>query len=550
MIPIIYFRQSALRQIIAAANNSGANETGGMLLGQVHCPANGRVMVVEQSKGPGPNARLEPHGFRPDIDYYIRLRAANPQLQYLGEWHKHPVAKAGWSRQDLDQARDILANESVEELLCPICFTEIDGHGKTQLHCQCFYISRDFDSFCPVSYQVIADARQSAAPLRQAIIQSRLVRSFLASRRPYRIINADCYYSAGVVHLYTRPLLANAQAILINSKRCSQVQLPGDVELAIAITSRRNKPPKLHSYTVNNGAASELATQVVALHTGIFRRNRSLLETTALKNRQVVIIGLGSIGSTAALELTRAGVGKFTLIDPEKVAVENLCRHVCDLADIGITKVDAVARRMRRIVPEVKVLPRAINANADPDKTLQLCRDSDIILVATDTENSKRLANWIGHCRNIPIVYAGLLERAIGGRVWRVRPGQTACYQCYPGPDSLPPTGAVAYSEAQSVRDLSIQPGLGNDIAFITHLAVRYLIDSLTAPESDSTLAPMLFWFNRDHPQWQTAALTLYKVAELPPNRNCRYCSGAGQAVVADQNDNPCSATMPERTNS
>ncbi|WP_433775078.1 ThiF family adenylyltransferase [Bacillus wiedmannii] len=58
--------------------------------------------------------------------------------------------------------------------------------------------------------------------------------------------------------------------------------------------------------------------------------------------KHAVIIGVGSIGSTIALELAKAGIGKLTLIDQERLSVGNIVRHTGTLKDIGRNKVDLV----------------------------------------------------------------------------------------------------------------------------------------------------------------------------------------------------------------
>src|SRR6058998_960617 len=73
----------------------------------------------------------------------------------------------------------------------------------------------------------------------------------------------------------------------------------------------------------------------------IFSRNPK--EREVLRQKHLVIVGAGSVGSAIALMAARAGVGKFTLIDPDELAPENICRHFCDLSQIGRCKAYAVS---------------------------------------------------------------------------------------------------------------------------------------------------------------------------------------------------------------
>ena len=176
-------------------------------------------------------------------------------------------------------------------------------------------------------------------------------------------------------------------------------------------------------------------------------------------------------------------------------------------SELGISKVEAVKDRINKILPDIEVNCYTEDVVKNPDKTLEICKEADIVLVATDTENSKRLANWAAHQLNKPVVFAGLLERATGGRVWRVIPGKTACYDCHPVNESITPKSDIAYTEIKSPRDLTIQPGLGNDIDFVTNLAVRYVIDSLKGEENSEIKYPMVFWFSHSSEKWQSEPL-------------------------------------------
>ena len=526
-IPQLFFVEAAWQEMLDIAGEQKELETGGLILGKVCTAENGRSLVVTQVTGPGPKGKLEQCGFRPDVAFYRKMRKKYGQLAYLGEWHKHPRGCAVYSGQDLGQARQILAQEGVSELICPILSMVEAGHGVTRIQAQCFYLHAGLKAFLPLSYSIVPELEDHDRQLTYLAVEDELLRSFLASRKASDVVSADLYPTEGVAHLYAEPLQGNGKALLVNSGKCKELALPYGVKLLLTV-AQESRNVKLRAFSVAKagGQTYEIPTQIVAPRADIFTRNAALLETSLLRDRHVAIIGLGSVGSVAALELARAGVGKFTLLDPDTLQIHNLCRHACDLSELGMTKVTAVARRIKRIVPAAEVCAHTCDINSDPDRTLALLQDANVILVATDTENSRRLANWVAQTRKIPIIFAGLLERAVGGRVWRVIPGKTACYNCYPADDKLS-KGAVAYSEIKSPRDITVQPGLGNDIAFVSHLAVRYAIETLKEPQVEnlSTLpANMVFWFNQAEPKWHCTPLSLYHVTEIERHPNCEFC--------------------------
>ena len=65
---------------------------------------------------------------------------------------------------------------------------------------------------------------------------------------------------------------------------------------------------------VADGATISIPVRVDSITKSISARRRGLLETDLLKDSCVLIVGLGTGGITVALELAKAGVGKFVLV--------------------------------------------------------------------------------------------------------------------------------------------------------------------------------------------------------------------------------------------
>ena len=89
----------------------------------------------------------------------------------------------------------------------------------------------------------------------------------------------------------------------------------------------------------------QVGVDIVPVKDELFSRFGGLLETNALADEKVAIFGQGSGGSHIAIELVKSGVGRFHLIDHDRLEVCNVARHQCDLADIGRLKVRAMSRR-------------------------------------------------------------------------------------------------------------------------------------------------------------------------------------------------------------
>src|SRR4051812_50117717 len=75
-----------------------------------------------------------------------------------------------------------------------------------------------------------------------------------------------------------------------------------------------------------------------------------------LKAGRILLIGAGGLGSPLALYLAAAGVGTLGLVDFDVVDVSNLQRQIIHgTADVGRSKCQSAAARLRDVNPEVKL---------------------------------------------------------------------------------------------------------------------------------------------------------------------------------------------------
>jgi tRNA A37 threonylcarbamoyladenosine dehydratase len=75
-----------------------------------------------------------------------------------------------------------------------------------------------------------------------------------------------------------------------------------------------------------------------------------------LRNANVLVVGLGGVGSFAAEFLARAGIGKMTIVDGDTVDITNINRQLPALhSTIGKSKVEIVSARLWDINPELQL---------------------------------------------------------------------------------------------------------------------------------------------------------------------------------------------------
>ena len=75
-----------------------------------------------------------------------------------------------------------------------------------------------------------------------------------------------------------------------------------------------------------------------------------------LQNANILIVGLGGVGSFAAEFLVRSGIGNLTIVDGDTVDITNINRQLPALnSTIGKNKTDVVAERILDINPEINL---------------------------------------------------------------------------------------------------------------------------------------------------------------------------------------------------
>lgn len=115
-----------------------------------------------------------------------------------------------------------------------------------------------------------------------------------------------------------------------------------------------------------------------------FIRSEILLGAAAvadLRQRHVLIAGVGGVGGYVAENLARAGIGKITLVDHDVVSSSNINRQLVALhSTLDQPKVAVMAARIQDISPDCEVVAR--EAFITIDNAEQILRDSGAEVVA------------------------------------------------------------------------------------------------------------------------------------------------------------------------
>lgn len=145
----------------------------------------------------------------------------------------------------------------------------------------------------------------------------------------------------------------------------------------------------------------------------------------ALKRARVLIVGVGGVGTPAALYLAAAGVGTLGLIDDDVVGLSNLQRQIAFSTDqIGRPKTAAASERLKGLNPHSEII--AFEERLTSQNAVKRVSEFDIVLDGTDDFETRLLVNAACIETGKPLV-SGALGR-FGGQVgvFTGRP----CYQC------------------------------------------------------------------------------------------------------------------------
>ena len=171
-----------------------------------------------------------------------------------------------------------------------------------------------------------------------------------------------------------------------------------------------------------------------------------------LMRSRVLIVGVGALGSPAALYLAAAGVGTLGLADHDRVRLSNLQRQVIhSMEGLDHSKVDGAARTVSALNPDVNL--ETFAETVDAHNAMELLRRFDVIVDGTDSFRARYLLSDAAYLLRKPLVHGSIFR--IEGQVTVFVPGR-GCYRClYPEP---PPPGAI--EESEQVGVLAALPGI------------------------------------------------------------------------------------------
>ena len=151
------------------------------------------------------------------------------------------------------------------------------------------------------------------------------------------------------------------------------------------------------------------------------------------KNKRILLIGCGSIGSYMCNELIKAGLEDITVVDMDTLKAENIYRHLLGMEYVGQYKAEALCKYFGKNIPN-------LNMKAVDEDIRELVEEGsvdlsefDLIVSAIGDHNVNRWLNREIQNRTIDttVVYEWNEPLDIGCHVAVISRGNPGCYECF-----------------------------------------------------------------------------------------------------------------------
>lgn len=240
-----------------------------------------------------------------------------------------------------------------------------------------------------------------------------------------------------------------------------------------------------------------------------------------LKAGSVLLIGLGGLGSPAAIYLAAAGVGRIGLVDADVVEETNLQRQIAHgHAVLGKPKIESAAARMLDLNPDLVIERHQMRL--DLENAVGLISQYDIIIDGTDNFPTRYLVNDTCVKLGKPNVFGGVLRFDGQLSVFDARYGP--CYRClFPEP---PPIEFAPNCAEAGV--LGVMPGVIGSLQATE--AIKLLVGIGTP-----MIGRMLIYDGLD---------LSFNTMQIAKDRNCPVCSKASEDIVLTETVMACAAPV------
>ena len=184
---------------------------------------------------------------------------------------------------------------------------------------------------------------------------------------------------------------------------------------------------------VKNESPNPRFLRQIAFFDDLLLQQDGAVSQEILKNKKVVLFGLGSVGSSIAILLARMGIGNFVFIDYKKLDDSHIISISIRLKPIAVNTNMGLKRIFQKIYSQLTI--KCFNEKIVPLSALEDYIPSDTAMISSADELYIRHASIkIGRyawTRNIPMYVAGGFDAHSISTGEMIVPHVTSCIDCY-----------------------------------------------------------------------------------------------------------------------
>jgi len=193
----------------------------------------------------------------------------------------------------------------------------------------------------------------------------------------------------------------------------------------------------------------------------------------SLLGSHVMLIGLGGLGSPAALYLAASGVGKLTFVDFDIVELSNLQRQIAHTTGrIGELKTHSARQACLELNPEIII--NTIDYELDREELFEMVSRCSVVIEGSDNFPTRFLVNEACVANKVPLVSGAAIRFDGQITVFRNDQPDSPCYRCLykEGGDTAETcsqTGVLApfvgmVGTMQAIETIKVITGAGQDL--------------------------------------------------------------------------------------
>ncbi|OAP38440.1 hypothetical protein AU381_23015 [Sinorhizobium glycinis] len=238
-----------------------------------------------------------------------------------------------------------------------------------------------------------------------------------------------------------------------------------------------------------------------------------------LSAASAVVFGCGSVGSTVAVMLLKAGVGDVSVVDTDDLEWANVSRHELGGAAVGLKKSVELARRLQRDFPHATVRGHIHTVESAIDDKAEWLTHADLIVSATGSgQADKALNGWHKATgRKVPIVYGWAEPFGVAGHAVAIG-SSGGCLSSVVNNVGLSTFELTKFDETAAVEEpacgMHYAPYGAIELAFTNSLIAELAVDCLLGRAANSTHR---MWAGRhemleeNHGEWTIEAQQLLR---------------------------------------